>query len=324
MDQFRTPVLLPDFPEKISHTQRLIGLGSCFIEHIGQRLHALKYVWEENPFGIVYNPLSMASGIRRLLSGALIQVEDLFLHQELWHSWDFHSRYSHPDRDLALEGMNAAIHRAGERLRCADWIVLTFGTAFVYRLVSDDRVVSNCHKVPGTFFERHLPNLESLLTDWEMLLAELRAVNPGIKILVTVSPVRHKSDGFVDNQRSKARLHLLAEHLCRNEEQVYYFPAYEIMMDELRDYRFYATDMIHPGEQAISYIWSRFEEGLMRAETRALNKAIGSLLAGLSHRPFFPETEAHRKHWDKLRQRWLELAALLPEADWSAERIRLG
>ena len=324
MDQFRTPVLLPDFPAKISHTQHLIGLGSCFIEHIGQRLHALKYAWEENPFGIVYNPLSMGSGIRRLLSGALIQAEDLFLHQELWHSWEFHSRYSHPDRDLALEGMNAAIRRGGERLRRADWMLLTFGTAFGYRLVSDNRVVSNCHKLPGTFFERYSPDPESLLADWDLLLTQLRAANPGIKILVTVSPVRHKSDGFVDNQRSEARLHLLSEHLCGSWEQVYYFPAYEIMMDELRDYRFYATDMIHPAEQAVSYIWSRFEAGLMTQETRDLNKAIGSLLAGLSHRPFFPETEAYHRHLDKLRQRWMELMDLLPEADWSAERVRLG
>jgi len=324
MDGFRTPVILPDFPVEIGHQSRLIGLGSCFIEHIGRRLQALKFAWVDNPFGIIYNPLSMASGIRRLMAGDPVEAEDLFLHQELWHSWDFHSRYSHPDKESALAGMNAAIRGAGDALRVADWCILTFGTAFAYRRVEDQRVVANCHKMPGAVFERYLPELDVLVADWKSLLSELRELNPGLKLLVTVSPVRHKSDGFVDNQRSKARLLLLAEELCRAYEGVYYFPAYEIMMDELRDYRFYASDMIHPGEQAIGYIWNRFEEGLMSESTRTLNKSLSALTNGLAHRPFFPETEAYRKHLDKLRQRLGELMVLLPGADWSAELAQLG
>lgn len=320
MDLFRTPVGIPDFPAGIDHNMQLMGMGSCFIEHIGGQLRELKYRWLENPLGIVYNPLSMAGGLQRIMQGIPLSESDLFLHQDVWHSWDFHSRYSHPDRKLARDRMNASIEEAQLFLHKTDWLMLTFGTAFVYRRKENGTVVANCHKVPQTQFDKFLPDPGEFLSAWVALIRDLRILRPDLKLLLTVSPVRHKSDGFIENQRSKARLILLTEELCRRLDGVFYFPAYEIMIDELRDYRFYADDMLHPSEVAIGYIWKRFEENLIGVSGRQLNKNIAFLQQGLSHRPFFPDTEAYRKHLSGLRQKLGQLEALLPDRDWSEEQ----
>ncbi len=324
MDAFRTAVIVPEFATRISHEDRILGIGSCFIENIGIHLSNLKYQWLENPFGILYNPASMADGLRRIMSGQKLQDGELFLNQGLWHSRAFHSRYSHPDRERALEQMNASIQQANHFFREATHLLLTFGTSFVYRRLDDEEIVANCHKLPAQQFSKELLELAAMVSDWLALAQEIRQFNPKLEILLSVSPIRHKTDGFVANQRSKARLLLLCEQLSEHLDQVAYFPSYEILMDELRDYRFYADDMIHPGSQAINYIWQRFETALISEESRLLNKQIAQFNKGLSHRPLFPDTPGYQAHLYGLRQKFVQLEARLPMANWSAEKAFLG
>jgi hypothetical protein len=249
-----------------------------------------------NPFGVLYNPLSVAAACRRMLTPEPFTEDDLLWHEGLYHSLAHHGRFSNGSAAACLSAINASLNEAAKQIRTASYLAVTFGTAYVYRLKKSGTVAANCHKLPASDFVRERLTVDAIVAEWSALLEDLWRVQPSLKIICTVSPIRHRQDGAHPNQISKATL-LLAEHALSEQYagQVAYFPAYEIMIDELRDYRFYAEDMIHPSPQATDYIWERFADTYMNRETRSLMKVVERIHKSLKHKPFNPGSEAYRQ-----------------------------
>ncbi|MBI5916700.1 MAG: GSCFA domain-containing protein, partial [Bacteroidetes bacterium] len=308
----------------VSHTDRVLCIGSCFAEQIGGRLERLKFPVLTNPNGIVFNPVSIGQSLERLASGGPFSEADLFENQGLWHSFDHHGRFSHPDKTAALEGINRSFSRAKDFLTTCNRLVVTLGTAHVFILKKSGEIVANCHKVPGEAFERgRLPVAEvvgSLVGVFEKLKANL----PALEIIATVSPVRHLRDGLVENQRSKAALLLALDEICRRLPFVHYFPAYEILLDDLRDYRFYDADLSHPNQLATDYIWQYFEGAFLEEKTSGLCRRIEQLRAALEHRPFHPQSTEHQVFVKKQLEAVEQLEAAFPFLDFGQERRQLG
>jgi hypothetical protein len=226
----------------------------------------------------------------------------LFFHEGCWHSFDFHSRFSHPDKNHCLEGMRDSIQQSRKFLQHSDFLLITLGSSVVYRLKQEGGVVSNCHKMPAGLFERRMLSVEEAADGLEAALRQVRTVRPELRCILTVSPVRYLGKDFSENSLSKATLRLVCQRLSERLEGICYFPAYEIMTDDLRDYRFYAADRIHPSEEAVEYIWQCFSSIAFSAETVALNRRIAALNAAMQHRPAFPESETYLR----FRQQWQE------------------
>jgi hypothetical protein len=285
-------------------------IGSCFADATGSRMK--EYGWDAcvNPFGVLYNPSSIALACRRLLqpgldcacsSGLSFKPEafvesDLLAFDGMVHSFMHHSCFSADSVEAALDKMNSALTFASTFVLTCSRIVISFGTASVYRLKSDGRTVANCHKLPASHFDRVLLTVDRIVDEWSALLKAIRLVNPSVKVIFTVSPIRHWKDGAHANQISKSTL-LLAEQALveKYADRVSYFPAYELMMDELRDYRFYGDDMLHPSKQAIAYIWERFCDTYMDAVTKEEIKEVESIRRDLFHRPFNPASDAYKR-----------------------------
>lgn len=310
---FRTALSPVPAPFQIGHNDQLLLIGSCFTEHIGQKLANFKFRTLTNPYGIVYNPWSIVQCLDRLCAGNQpFELADLFENAGLWHSWEHHGCFSKPDKKETLEGINSAYLKAAEALKKTDVLLLTFGTAEVFTLRPTGQVVANNHKMPGTWFDqRRLSVAEIVEKTLEVLdrLAQLRASAP-VKVILTVSPVRHLRQGLVENQRSKATLILACEEICRHQLSAQYFPAYELLLDDLRDYRFYAADMVHPTAVAVDYVWQFFSETFFSEPTSRLNDRIGKVLAGFQHRPFNPQTAQHQAF---MRQQLALIASLKQE-----------
>lgn len=299
MTEFRTPVKIPPSPLQIDHHHRIFMVGSCFSEHIGQRLQQMRFPVMVNPYGITYSPISLAKTLRNDFD---FSRETFFLQEDIWRHWDLHSSLAGPDLETTRHRALNIQTETGQFLQTADTILLTFGSAFTWFLDVDGYPVANCHKTPASRFTRKASNPGQMVELLYRQIEEMRQTNQTLRVILTVSPVRHWRDGAIDNQRSKARLLMACELLCNQLPDTVYFPAYEIVMDELRDYRFYAPDMLHPSEVAIEYIWERFSETFFNEKTRLLNQKIQKLNDGRRHRPFNPDTEAHRKFLDGLDQ----------------------
>ena len=307
--QFTTPTDIQPLSRRIGHDARLLVMGSCFAEHMGTRLQQMKWRAVVNPFGVLYNPLSIAEALGRLIDAHRYGEDELMEFPDGgWNTWLHHSRYSYPDRRETLDAINNCMEAAAEMLAQADWLVLTLGTAWVYRLKEDGRVVGNCHKVPEREFVRQRLSVDEIVETFVALLDRLWSVNPGARVLLTVSPVRHLKDGLHGNQLSKATLLLAVDELCRRmPERCVYFPAYEVLMDELRDYRFYAEDMAHPSKQAVDYVWERFVEHCTDEAAHAFMSEWSKVCRALEHRPFKPDSEQYRAF---VRQNMLNIAEL--------------
>ena len=262
---FFTEIKIPEFPLKMDYSKSMQFFGSCFSENIGQKLFDLKFDVDLNPFGILYNPISIANSLQLLLEKRLFTESDLFQDQSVWNSFYHHSRFSEVNSEAALEKINSRIAYSREFLLKADFLVITFGTSWVYELKETGKVVTNCHKVPAAQFKRFRLEVSEITEVYRELLTELWKFNPNLKVVFTVSPIRHWKDGAVENQVSKATLLLAIDRLLKgpNSKNIAYFPSYELMMDELRDYRFYAEDMIHLSPVAIDYIFERFSKSLI-------------------------------------------------------------
>lgn len=294
--ELQTRILLPKARFPFSYEDRIVMVGSCFAENIGRKLEEHKFTVDINPFGILYNPASVAEGLRRLLCPERFTPGDLFQHEGIYHSFAHHSRFSAPTEEECLEQINSRLYQSSDFLRKATRLVITLGTAFVYRLKSNGRIVANCHKLPEKRFDRERLSVEAIVADWKPLLLALWEQNPALKILFTVSPIRHWKDGAHENQLSKATLLLAADALQREfPERIAYFPAYEILMDELRDYRFYADDMLHPSPLAIDYMWQRFTDHFLSADTLAILKEWGDIQKAMNHKPFQPDSEVYKR-----------------------------
>lgn len=291
---FTTPVCIPKSPDPVLYGQQLFLMGSCFAENIGERLLRNKFRTEVNPFGILYNPFSVAGSLERLTEARAFTKEELFVYDGIWHSFSHHSRFSSSDVSECLEKINERFFPAVRALDRTDWLLITWGTAFVYSIRESGRIVSNCHKLPEKFFDRRLLSAEEITVRWTALLNRLQEKYPRLRIVITVSPIRHLRDGAPANQVSKGTLLTAAWQLSRQFPCVRYFPSYEIMMDELRDYRFYAADMVHPSETAIEYIWERFTDTFFPPETRNIMKEWNALSKALQHKPLNPESSAYK------------------------------
>lgn len=272
-------------------------MGSCFAEHIGKRLADMKWRAELNPFGVLYNPLSISEALMRLMKFRQYGDEELTCFPDGgWSTWLHHSRYSHSVKEMALATINASLEAGSRALAEADMLVITWGTAWVYQLRNTGEVVGNCHKVPEREFVRYRLSVEEIVAEYTQQLGRLWALNPKVRVLFTVSPVRHLKDTLHGNQLSKATLLLAVDELCRRyPDRLHYFPAYEIVMDELRDYRFYAEDMAHPSAQAVEYVWERFVEHVTDHDAQAFIAEWTKMVRAMAHRPFRPEAEEYKR-----------------------------
>ena len=291
---FRTQVERSERVTEIGYSDRLLLLGSCFAENIGKLLLANKFCCDVNPYGILYNPLSIARTLQEMAEGVVYTENNLFEADGVWHSWMHHGSFSSDiSAEDCLNRINTRLSKATDTLATTDWLVVTWGTAFVYE--HEGQVVGNCHKQPDRLFSRRRLSVDEIVERWTEVLSNLHRLNPSLKVLFTVSPIRHAKDGMHGNQLSKSTLLLAIDQLCEKFSCCHYFPSYEIMMDELRDYRFYADDMLHPSSLAVEYIWECFSQTYFGKETLQAMKEWGEIRKGLQHKPFRPDSEAYRQ-----------------------------
>lgn len=299
--EFRLEFTPKPFPVKINHAHRLFLAGSCFTEQIGNKLAAHKFCIIDNPHGILFNPVSIAKSMVSYIENKRYTEADLFFQDELWGSWDHHTRFSSLSADDCLRKINASQEAAHTFLKGADWLLLTLGSAFVYEL-ENKRVVANCHKMPTDKFTKRLLSSEEVITTLDTLVYRLKQFNPTLQVIFTVSPVRHLRDGFVENNRSKATLLNAVHHLTDKFERLSYFPSYELIIDDLRDYRFYAEDMVHPNYAATNYVWEKFLATCIDAPSQELMSEIYKINAAMNHKPFNPTSAAHKNFKSKYLQ----------------------
>jgi hypothetical protein len=293
--EFRTKVELPKRELRIHHEDRILVMGSCFSEHIGRKLQDNKFRCVVNPFGELYNPVSILNALERIAEGTPFTPEELVKGDDgLWHSMMHHGSFSAANPDECLQRINTRLAEAHEFLSQADGLMITLGSSYVYEDKTTKKVVGNCHHFPAKQFKRRLMMPMDVTLVVLQIMRTVHRINPSILAIFTVSPVRHQADGLHANQVSKAGLLCGIDMAQQMETNVYYFPAYEIMMDELRDYRFYADDMMHPSAQAVDYIWECFDACYFTPDTRAILKEWTSVRQALNHRPFHPESEAYR------------------------------
>jgi hypothetical protein len=311
--QFRTVIPIETSKSSIDYNATIVSFGSCFAASMGSKLDYYKFRNAVNPFGIIFNPVSIEHLILRIVSRRYFTESDLFFHQELWHCFEVHSEFSSPNAVELLDRLNSLLDSTYTTITQATHILLTYGTSWVYREINTHQLVANCHKVPQKQFDKEILSVLTLETSIQNTIELLHNINPNCTILITVSPVRHSKDGFVENQRSKAHL-ITAIHslLEKGNNQVHYFPSYEIVMDELRDYRFYAEDLLHPNSVAIDYIWHRFKETQIETDCYSTMETVEGIQRGLAHRPFNPSTASHQKFVESLNQKIISLQEQFP------------
>ncbi|MBR2456025.1 MAG: GSCFA domain-containing protein [Bacteroidaceae bacterium] len=308
--EFRTPVEWHGESEEIKYSDHVLLMGSCFAENVGGLLLENKFSCDVNPFGILYNPLSIAKALRQMLDGKVYTMDDLFESGGQWHSWMHHSSFSSADADECLNRVNSRLEKAASALPRTSWLIMTWGTAFVYE--KDSEIVGNCHKQPDRLFTRRLLDVDTIYREWNDALREAKQRFPGLKVMLSVSPIRHLKDGLHGNQISKSVLLLAIDRLCRELDFCHYFPSYEIVMDELRDYRFYAEDMLHPSPLAVKYIWECFCSTYMSKDTQRVMKEWADIQKGLAHRPFNPDSDAYRRFLSQIVLKIEELKEKFP------------
>jgi len=300
--KFHTIVDIPVFRWQTGYSKKNMFLGSCFTENIGTRMEGLKYNVDINPFGILYNPVSVANGLKILLHNKEFTSADLIERGGLWHSFFHHGRFSSPNEKETLEAINSKVKSGADFLRKADFLFITFGTAWVYRYKKTGQFVSNCHKIPANEFERVRLSVDEIVQEYNELFTEIRKINSSLKVIFTVSPIRHWKDGAIENQRSKAVLLLAIEKLIREfgDDFCAYFPAYEIVMDELRDYRFFAEDMVHLTDVAVNHVWEKFGLSLIDSESREISKRVHNIVQAFNHKPLHPKSTEYSKFLDQI------------------------
>lgn len=314
MKTFRTQVDIPKAKRRIGHEHKILSLGSCFAQNMGEKMQRYCFDTVVNPFGVQYNPASIANGLQRLISGKEFEESDFFQHGSLWNSFMHSSLFSESRLSDILQKVNHQFRIASEKLKESDYLLITPGTAWVYALAETDEIVSNCHKMPPSVFSRRRLSVEEIVESYCSMLETLFSVNPGLCVIFTVSPVRHWKDGAHENNVSKAILHLAIEKIIsRFPDQTAYFPAYEIMMDELRDYRFYAEDMIHPSSVAVDYIWECFSNLYFESETKKLIGDIEDYRRLSEHRPIHPDSEETSKMKISIERKRVSLIEKCPD-----------
>ncbi|HEY4936909.1 MAG TPA: GSCFA domain-containing protein [Puia sp.] len=319
MDPFFLPIQISSPAERIRYPQKILLMGSCFTEHIGQDLLDMKFNTLQNPNGILFDPLSVAYSLISYLKPDQYQAGDLFFHNELWQSWKHHGLFSDTDQQAVLNKINDSQQAAHSFMKQADWLIITLGSAFAYFLKEQNKTVANCHRTPAAWFTKKLLPVEEMLAVLDEAMHRLFDLNPNLQIVFTISPVRHIRDGVIENNRSKARLIEVAHQLVSKFNRTYYFPAYELVIDVLRDYRFYDKDLVHPNYMATNYVVENFMEHYVHPDARLLAEEIRKLQISRKHRARHPGTEAHRRFLKEQYGKTLELSAKYPFIDFSQE-----
>jgi len=293
-------------PRQINYEDKILLIGSCFTEHIGNSLEELKFSVLQNPNGILFDPRSVSKSLVSYIENRQYNEKDFFQLNEIWHSWRHHSRFSNTNLNEAVRIVNTSQQMAHQFLKQADWIIVTLGSSFSYQLTEqaanaggDPREagagVANCHRAPAQWFNKHLMTVDEIILNLDEALRQLFQLNPGLNIVFTVSPVRHIRDGVVDNNRSKARLIEVVHQLVSKYDNLNYFPAYELVIDVLRDYRFFDTDLVHPNYMATEFVLEKFAASFIDEPTQKLMQEIKSLVTARKHKAFQPDTTAHQQ-----------------------------
>lgn len=311
--------------QPITHKDKLFLIGSCFTENIGEKLKKYKFSVLENPHGILFNPVSVAEALTDYIERTQYTEQNLFQLNEGWHSWKHHSRFSALTSEESLNRINTSISDANQYLKEADYLMITLGSSWIYTLTEKATnakpglVAANNHKATADWFYRRLMTTEEVLQTLDNVLYRLFHFNPKLKVIFTISPVRHLREGVVENNRSKAVLIQAVHHLIDKFDKLYYFPAYELVIDDLRDYRFYAEDLVHPNYFATQYVWEKFIDACMNERTKALMEEIHSINLAYQHKPFNPTSEQHKKFLRSFYEKTRTLQELYPHLIFEKE-----
>lgn len=304
--QFRTNITIDKNDSPINYESKIMSIGSCFSENIGNLLNHYKFDTTVNPFGILFHSTAIKSVIKNAIKNKVYTESDVFYHNELWHCFEAHSKLSHSSKETLISFLNKATLHTNNKLQAATHLVITLGTAWVYKHKKTTQIVANCHKVPQKEFSKQLLSVTEIRNDLLQIIQLAKRINPELHFVFTVSPVRHLKDGFIENQQSKAHL-LTAVHQVLKVENTSYFPSYEIMMDELRDYRFYKEDMLHPNSTAINYIWEKFVNSFIDAAAIPILKEVEAVQKALQHKPFNPNSKTHQLFLKKIEKKIVAL-----------------
>ena len=299
--------LIKESRNLINYNSKIVLLGSCFSENIGNQLDYFKFQTTQNPFGILFHPIAIENIITNAINEKKYTENDVFFHNEQYHSFDAHSSLNAVDKTEFLDHINTSIKTTKKALEEASHIIITLGTSWVYRYIESDQIVANCHKIPQKKFLKEILSVDTVSESLEAIISLIKSINNNASILFTVSPVRHLKDGFIENLQSKSHLISAIPQVIDKRKNSYYFPSYEIMMDELRDYRFYAEDMIHPNKTAIKYIWEKFISTWFDASGNATMKEIDVIQKGMLHKAFNPNSEKHLQFLENLEQKKLKI-----------------
>lgn len=286
---------------QIDYNSKLLLLGSCFSDNIGGKFSYFKFQTIINPFGILFHPKAIENLITRSINKDYYSEDELIFHNEQWSCLDAHSKLNSSSKEELSANLNNALEQTNRQIQESTHIIITLGTSWVYRQISTDHIVANCHKLPQKAFLKELLSVNDIAESLQAIISLVRSVNPKVSFLFTVSPVRHTKDGFVENTQSKSHLLAAIHQVVEPRNQLYYFPSYEIMMDELRDYRFYNADMIHPNDLAIDYIWEKFKQVWISEATEITMQNVEMVQKGLKHKPFNSKSEAHQQFVTKLQ-----------------------
>lgn len=319
VDSFFLPIQIIPPSERIRYPQKILLTGSCFTEHIGDHLKEMKFDSLQNPNGILFDPVSVSNSLISYLEPTVYKKEDLFFYNELWQSWQHHGIFSDTNPQTVLIGINRAQKTAHHFLKQADWLIITLGSAFVYILKEQHKSVANCHRAPAGWFTKRLLSNDEMLASMDEALHRILDFNPRLQIVFTISPVRHIRDGVIENNRSKARLIEVAHQLVSKFNQTCYFPAYELVIDVLRDYRFYDKDLVHPNYMATSYVLEQFMEYFVHPDCQSIAEEVRKLMVSRKHRPLHPDTDAHRCFLREQYAKTKELSSKYPYLDLSQE-----
>ncbi|CAN5791703.1 GSCFA domain-containing protein [soil metagenome] len=317
--KFLTDINIRSLQPPITYTDKLLLTGSCFTEHIGNHLMDAKFNVLQNPNGILFDPLSVCRSLVSYIHNTQYTKDDLFYLNESWHSWQHHSRFSNPDGDECLKHINASQTAAHHFIKEAEWLIITLGSSFSYKLADNAVHVANCHKAPAQQFIKHLCSIEETVTALDGTIHQLFHFNKKLNIIFTISPVRHLRDGVVENNRSKARLIEAVHHLVNKFDRLHYFPAYELVIDVLRDYRFYDIDLAHPNYAATQFVLEKFSENCLNDAAKKLAEEIKKITIAANHKAFNPQSQQHKQFLQTHLERTKHLQQLYPFLDFSKE-----
>ncbi len=318
--QFRTVVNIEPSPVKITYDDPVLFIGSCFASSIGARMAEGRMRVLVNPAGTVYNPVSVANTLDMVTIGKKHSIDDLYNHEGLWLSFNHYTSFSSENPEAVISGINENTHLAREFISSARFLFVTFGTARVYRWNETGKIVSNCHKIPSSRFTHELLGVNDIAELWMPWLDRLESLFPELRIIFTISPVRHWKDGAHGNQVSKSVLFMAVEELLKHPSKPGYFPAYEIFMDDLRDYRFYDEDMLHPSRASIDYIWKAFTDCYFERKTLDLWQDVSKITRALSHRIQSGTGKGAKKFAGNMLSRIESVSSKIPAIDLNKER----